>query len=105
MCIFVLCLIVVPLPLDRNPFTAKLNNNKNNNNNNSVTQQHPQSTVFKAEELFNMLVRNTGIHLQDYTLSQLVIIYSLSQFLMPPHIEILKMLLEPIICCRNLIVT
>jgi hypothetical protein len=33
MCIFVLCLIVVPLPQGKNPFAVQLNNNNNNNNN------------------------------------------------------------------------
>jgi hypothetical protein len=31
----VLCLIVVPLPPDANPFAVQLNNNNNNNNNNN----------------------------------------------------------------------
>jgi hypothetical protein len=31
-CIFVLCLIVVPLPQGKNPFAVQLNSNNNNNN-------------------------------------------------------------------------
>jgi hypothetical protein len=31
MCIFVLCLTVVPLPPGKNPFAVQLNNNNNNN--------------------------------------------------------------------------
>jgi hypothetical protein len=30
-CVFVCCLIVVPLPPGENPFAAQLNNNSNNN--------------------------------------------------------------------------
>jgi hypothetical protein len=34
MCIFVCCLIVVPLPPGKNPFVVQFNNNNNNNNSN-----------------------------------------------------------------------
>jgi hypothetical protein len=33
MCIFVLCLILVPLSPDKNQFAVQLNNNDDNNNN------------------------------------------------------------------------
>jgi hypothetical protein len=35
----VLCLIVVPLPLGKNPFAIQLNNNNNNNNNNKKNKK------------------------------------------------------------------
>jgi hypothetical protein len=53
MFIFVLCHIVVSLPLVKNPFAVQLNTNKSNNN---ITQQPPQSTVFKPEDGGSMLV-------------------------------------------------
>jgi hypothetical protein len=42
MCIIcVLCLIAVPLPLDKTPFAVKKNKNNNNNNNKWAHTDHP----------------------------------------------------------------
>jgi hypothetical protein len=43
-----LCLIIVPLPPDKNPFEVRLNNNNNNNNNNNVNDDFREHQVFYA---------------------------------------------------------
>jgi hypothetical protein len=78
----VLCLIVVPLPPDKNPFEVHLNNNNNNNNNNLLTR-----ACYKLwDSWLNTVIRNNTTITQLLYSAQIFLCYVRLKLAILPHI-------------------